>query len=152
MGGMQVLEWSFFGPDYIKAIVPIATSAKHSAWCISWGEAQRQSIYSDPNYLDGYYTADAVSFYIVSFCGRTSLSTLQGLSAGDNETDHETLSTLCSFLATIGRFGRSKNGSLVNLPFTQLVRVQIRTQSHGPAHVLFRSRTRLPCRGSSSDP
>ncbi|KAG0311955.1 homoserine O- acetyltransferase [Linnemannia gamsii] len=59
MGGMQVLEWSFYGPDYIKAIVPIATSAKHSAWCISWGEAQRQSIYSDPNYLDGYYTADA---------------------------------------------------------------------------------------------
>ncbi|KAF9352135.1 homoserine O- acetyltransferase [Mortierella sp. AD094] len=59
MGGMQVLEWSFFGKDYIKAIVPIATSAKHSAWCISWGEAQRQSIYSDPNYLDGYYTSDA---------------------------------------------------------------------------------------------
>ncbi|KAF9409797.1 homoserine O- acetyltransferase [Podila epigama] len=59
MGGMQVLEWSFFGPEYIKAIVPIATSAKHSAWCISWGEAQRQSIYSDPNYLDGYYTSDA---------------------------------------------------------------------------------------------
>ena len=72
MGGMQVLEWSFFGPDYIKAIVPIATSAKHSAWCISWGEAQRQSIYSDPNYLDGYYTADAVSLHIVFFCGRTS--------------------------------------------------------------------------------
>ncbi|KAF9276253.1 homoserine O- acetyltransferase [Mortierella alpina] len=59
MGGMQVLEWSFFGPEYVRAIVPIATSAKHSAWCISWGEAQRQSIYSDPNYLDGYYTADA---------------------------------------------------------------------------------------------
>ncbi|KAG0333388.1 homoserine O- acetyltransferase [Podila humilis] len=59
MGGMQVLEWSFFGPDYVKAIVPIATSAKHSAWCISWGEAQRQSIYSDPNYLDGYYTSEA---------------------------------------------------------------------------------------------
>ncbi|KFH68614.1 homoserine O-acetyltransferase [Podila verticillata NRRL 6337] len=59
MGGMQVLEWSFFGSEYIKAIIPIATSAKHSAWCISWGEAQRQSIYSDPNYLDGYYTPEA---------------------------------------------------------------------------------------------
>ncbi|KAG0030378.1 homoserine O- acetyltransferase [Podila clonocystis] len=59
MGGMQVLEWSFFGPEYVRAIVPIATSAKHSAWCISWGEAQRQSIYSDPNYLDGYYTPEA---------------------------------------------------------------------------------------------
>ncbi|KAG9300910.1 hypothetical protein G9A89_004968 [Geosiphon pyriformis] len=55
MGGMTVLEWGFFGHEYVKTIVPIATSARHSAWCISWGEAQRQSIYSDPKYLDGYY-------------------------------------------------------------------------------------------------
>lgn len=74
MGGMQVLEWSFFGPEYVRTIIPIATSAKHSAWCISWGEAQRQSIYSDPNYLDGYYTPEAVSvndthlFFFVFFC------------------------------------------------------------------------------------
>ncbi|CAJ0754158.1 12604_t:CDS:2 [Entrophospora sp. SA101] len=58
MGGMQVLEWSFFGPEYVKIIVPIATSARHSAWCISWGEAQRQSIYSDPKYRDGFYDPD----------------------------------------------------------------------------------------------
>ena len=50
MGGMNVLEWAYFGPEYIKAIVPVATSARHSAWCISWGEAQRQSIYADPKY------------------------------------------------------------------------------------------------------
>lgn len=50
MGGMLVLEWAYFGKDYVKAIVPIATSSRHSAWCISWGEAQRQSIYSDPRY------------------------------------------------------------------------------------------------------
>lgn len=56
MGGMLTLEYSFFGKDYVRAIVPIATSACHSAWCISWGEAQRQSIYSDPKYDDGYYT------------------------------------------------------------------------------------------------
>ncbi|CAG8436046.1 747_t:CDS:2 [Ambispora gerdemannii] len=55
MGGMAVLEWAFLGTDYVKTIVPVATSARHSAWCISWGEAQRQSIYSDPKYLDGYY-------------------------------------------------------------------------------------------------
>ncbi|CAG8886697.1 unnamed protein product [Penicillium nalgiovense] len=55
MGGMLTLEYSFFGKDYVRAIVPIATSARHSAWCISWGEAQRQSIYSDPKYDDGYY-------------------------------------------------------------------------------------------------
>ena len=50
MGGMLVLEFAYFGQDYVKCIVPIATSARHSAWCISWGEAQRQSIYSDPKY------------------------------------------------------------------------------------------------------
>lgn len=51
MGGMNVLEWAMiYGPEYIKSIVPMATSARHSAWCISWGEAQRQSIYADPKY------------------------------------------------------------------------------------------------------
>ncbi|KAJ1550991.1 homoserine O- acetyltransferase, partial [Nowakowskiella sp. JEL0078] len=58
LGGMQTLEWSFFGKEYVKNIVPIATSARHSAWGISWGEAQRQAIYSDPYYENGYYTED----------------------------------------------------------------------------------------------
>jgi len=50
MGGALVLEFAYFGRDYVRCIVPIATSARLSAWCISWGEAQRQSIYSDPKY------------------------------------------------------------------------------------------------------
>lgn len=58
MGGMLTLEYAYFGKDYVKTIVPIATSATHSAWGISWGEAQRQSIYSDPKYDDGYYSLD----------------------------------------------------------------------------------------------
>ena len=58
MGGMLVLEYAYFGPDYVRAIVPIATSSRHSAWGISWGEAQRQSIYCDPKYEDGYYPFD----------------------------------------------------------------------------------------------
>ncbi|OKL57754.1 Homoserine O-acetyltransferase [Talaromyces atroroseus] len=58
MGGMLTLEYAYFGKDYVRCIVPIATSARHSAWCISWGEAQRQSIYSDPKYEDGYYSFD----------------------------------------------------------------------------------------------
>jgi len=58
MGGMLVLEFAYFGPDYVRTIVPIATSARYSAWGISWGEAQRQSIYSDPKYDDGYYSFD----------------------------------------------------------------------------------------------
>jgi homoserine O-acetyltransferase/O-succinyltransferase len=55
MGGMLVLEYAYFGQDYVRTIAPIATSATHSAWGISWGEAQRQAIYSDPKYDDGYY-------------------------------------------------------------------------------------------------
>lgn len=55
MGGMLVLEWAFFGIDYVQSIIPLATSAQQSAWCISWSEAQRQCIYSDPKYKDGYY-------------------------------------------------------------------------------------------------
>ena len=55
MGGMLVLEWAYFGKEYVRSIVPIATSSQHSAWGISWGEAQRQSIYADPKYDDGYY-------------------------------------------------------------------------------------------------
>ncbi|KAF3917004.1 hypothetical protein ABW21_db0203174 [Orbilia brochopaga] len=54
LGGMVCLEWAYFG-DFVRNIVPLATSARHSAWGISWGEAQRQCIYSDPNYDDGYY-------------------------------------------------------------------------------------------------
>ncbi|KAF9235739.1 Alpha/Beta hydrolase protein [Melanogaster broomeanus] len=45
----------------VRHIIPIATSARHSAWCISWGETQRQCIYSDPMYADGYYVAQPSS-------------------------------------------------------------------------------------------
>lgn len=58
MGGMLVLEWAYFGKDYVRCIVPIATSSRHSAWGISWGEAQRQCIYCDPKYRDGYYPSN----------------------------------------------------------------------------------------------
>lgn len=58
MGGMLCLEYAYFGPAYVRSICPIATAATHSAWGISWGEAQRQSIYSDPKYDDGYYPLD----------------------------------------------------------------------------------------------
>ncbi|XP_006459810.1 hypothetical protein AGABI2DRAFT_184355 [Agaricus bisporus var. bisporus H97] len=62
MGGMAVLEWPLCTPrGYVRHVIPIATSARHSAWCISWGEAQRQSIYSDPGYHDGFYESQPAS-------------------------------------------------------------------------------------------
>lgn len=56
-GGMIALEFSstFNGTGYIRSVIPIATAARASAWCISWNETQRQSIFSDPYYDNGYY-------------------------------------------------------------------------------------------------
>ncbi|KAF6758810.1 homoserine O-acetyltransferase [Ephemerocybe angulata] len=62
MGGMAALEWPPCSPKgYVRHLVALATSARHSAWCISWGEAQRQSIYSDPVYEDGFYSSQPAS-------------------------------------------------------------------------------------------
>ena len=59
MGGMLALEWTtMFNKQYVRNLVALATSARHSAWCISWSEAQRQSVYSDPKYMDGYYSPE----------------------------------------------------------------------------------------------
>ena len=59
MGGMQALEWPLLFPDRVEAAVVIATSARHSAWCIGISEAQRQAIFADPNWLGGRYTVEA---------------------------------------------------------------------------------------------
>ncbi len=57
MGGMQVLEWGYY-EGFTRALVPIAVGGRHSAWCVAWGEAQRQAIYADPKWLDGFYPSD----------------------------------------------------------------------------------------------
>ncbi|NTW49806.1 MAG: homoserine O-acetyltransferase [Chlorobiales bacterium] len=58
LGGMQVLEWAAMYPEMVEAFVPIATTGRHSAWCIGLSECQRQSIYADPNWQNGYYRQD----------------------------------------------------------------------------------------------
>ncbi len=44
MGGMQALEWGLCYPDDVDAIVPIATSAAHSAWCVAFNAVQREAL------------------------------------------------------------------------------------------------------------
>lgn len=57
MGGMAALEYSstYQNTGYVKSIIALATAARALAWCISWNETQRQCIFNDPNYDDGYY-------------------------------------------------------------------------------------------------
>lgn len=54
MGGMHVLEWSFYD-DYVLKLIPIATSGKTSAWCLAYNEIQRQCITLDPEFNNGNY-------------------------------------------------------------------------------------------------
>lgn len=59
LGGMQVLEWAASFPDWVDAIAPIGVSARHSAWCIGIGNAQRAAISADPHWNDGRYADSA---------------------------------------------------------------------------------------------
>ncbi|KAJ6464873.1 homoserine O-acetyltransferase [Mycena sanguinolenta] len=58
MGGMTVLEWQLCFPGFIRRAIAMATCAKQSGWCISWGEVKRQIIWGDPAFQGGYYTTD----------------------------------------------------------------------------------------------
>jgi homoserine O-acetyltransferase len=55
LGGMQVLEWALLFPEMVRSIVPIASSARHSAWAIGLSEAQRQAIVADARWAGGLY-------------------------------------------------------------------------------------------------
>ncbi|KAH9905497.1 acetyl coenzyme A:deacetylcephalosporin C o-acetyltransferase [Xylariomycetidae sp. FL2044] len=58
MGGMLALEWAFYGDDYVRALVLIATAARQGAWQIAWNENQRNTIRCDAKFRDGWYGDD----------------------------------------------------------------------------------------------
>ena len=55
MGGMQTLEWAAKFSNKVNAVIPIATSYRHSAQNIALHEIGRQAIMADPNWYKGHY-------------------------------------------------------------------------------------------------
>ncbi len=55
MGGMQVLQWAADYGNQLGCVVPIASTARHSAQNIAFHEVGRQAILGDPNWEQGRY-------------------------------------------------------------------------------------------------
>jgi homoserine O-acetyltransferase len=55
MGGMQVLQWAASYPERVRAAMPIACAARHSAQNIAFHEVGRQAIMADPDWRGGEY-------------------------------------------------------------------------------------------------
>lgn len=55
MGGMQALEWAILGRSFVKSCIVISCNAAHTAWQIAQSETQRQAIYADPKWNNGYF-------------------------------------------------------------------------------------------------
>ena len=55
LGGMQALEWAVAFPDAIRAIVPIAATARLGTQGVAWNAIARNAITSDPDWQGGAY-------------------------------------------------------------------------------------------------
>jgi homoserine O-acetyltransferase/O-succinyltransferase len=55
IGGMQVLQWSIEYPDFVKAAIPIATTAHLGAQSIAFDAVGRNAILADANFAGGLY-------------------------------------------------------------------------------------------------
>jgi len=55
MGGMQVLQWGIEYPDFVRRLIPLATTARENAQAIAFNEVGRQAIMQDPEWNHGDY-------------------------------------------------------------------------------------------------
>lgn len=57
VGGMQVLQWAIDYPDFIRAVIPVATTSHLGAQSIAFDAVGRNAILGDANFAKGQYHA-----------------------------------------------------------------------------------------------
>jgi len=55
IGGMQALQWMIEYPDFVRAAIPIATTAHLGAQAIAFDAVGRNAILADPGFCNGQY-------------------------------------------------------------------------------------------------
>ncbi len=55
MGGMQALVWAIHYPEYVKSIIPLATTSRLNVQSIAFDVVGRQAIYADCDWIQGEY-------------------------------------------------------------------------------------------------
>lgn len=55
IGGMQVLQWAIDYPEFVRAVIPIATTSHLSAQSIAFDAVGRNAILADGNFANGQY-------------------------------------------------------------------------------------------------
>ena len=105
MGGMQVLEWMFYGSDFVRTAVPLACGAHHHAWQIAISESQRQAIYADSKFFSGKYAKDdpphgglsvARQIAMISYRTHTAYENKFGRTRAEGEESSENLDAMFS--------------------------------------------------------
>lgn len=79
MGGARVLEWSLMYPEMVNAALPIAVSARASAWQIGLQSSQIRFIEADPAWQGGdYYDTGVVPSHGLGQARRIAHLTYRG--------------------------------------------------------------------------
>ncbi len=98
MGGLHALEWALLDVVRVRSVAVIAASARHSAWCMAWSEAQRMALRADIAFRNGDYSIDAPPIAGLGAARAIAMATYRSPSTLEQRYGHDETS-----LATLGK-------------------------------------------------
>eukprot|EP00054_Salpingoeca_dolichothecata_P036864 m.8948 g.8948 ORF g.8948 m.8948 type:complete len:578 (-) comp7100_c0_seq1:56-1789(-) len=112
MGGMQALEWALLFPKFVQTVVPIACGPYHSAWQIGQGQCQREAIYADPRWKDGWYEEDQPPVAGLGLARKLAMISYRSHGSYDGKFGREKIGTSSSPSSESSELSESSESSL----------------------------------------